>query len=94
MKRYQGLDSIRVVFTSVKSILVKTKYNASVDSVTLTIPAVIFFSSGSSIRPVARISFVMDQQKVFSKINIVNRKNLKYQMIVGRRDLKRFLVEV
>ncbi len=56
--------------------------------------AVIFSSSGSSIRPVARISFVMDQQKVFSKINIVNRKNLKYQMIVGRRDLKRFLVEV
>jgi hypothetical protein len=56
--------------------------------------AVIFSSSGSSIRPVGRISFVMDQQKVFSKVNIVDRKNLKYQMIVGRRDLKRFLVEV
>jgi hypothetical protein len=36
----------------------------------------------------------MDDQMVISRANITDRKDLKYQMIVGRRDLKKFLVEV
>jgi alpha-L-glutamate ligase-like protein len=55
---------------------------------------VIFSASGSSIRPVVKIEFEMDNEKVISKINLVDRKNLKYPMIIGKRDLKKFLVEV
>lgn len=56
--------------------------------------AVVFSSSGSSVRPVVKTSFLMDKRKVFSKMNIVNREDMRYQMIIGRRDLKKFLVEV
>lgn len=56
--------------------------------------AVIFSSSGSSIRPVVRIGFVMDGEEVSAKTNIISRENLKYPMIIGRRDLKKFLIEI
>ncbi len=56
--------------------------------------AVIFSASGSSIRPVVKVRFVMDEEKVISRINITNRKDLKYSMIIGKRDLKRFLIEI
>jgi len=56
--------------------------------------AVIFSSSGKSIRSVVKCSFVMDDEKVISRINITDRSRLRYQMIVGRKDLKNFLVEV
>ena len=56
--------------------------------------AVVFSSSGSTIRPVVKIEFMMDKERVVSKVNIVNRKHLKYPMIIGKKDLKKFLIEV
>ncbi len=56
--------------------------------------AVVFSSSGKSMRPVVKCHFVMDNERVLSRINIVDRSKLKYSMIVGRKDLRKFLVEV
>jgi len=56
--------------------------------------AVVFSSSGTSIRPVVKVRFVMDEERVVSRVNITNRQSLKYQMIIGKKDLKRFLVEI
>jgi len=36
----------------------------------------------------------MDGEMVATKANITKREDLKYPVIVGRRDLKKFLVEV
>ncbi|MDI6778029.1 MAG: sugar-transfer associated ATP-grasp domain-containing protein [Patescibacteria group bacterium] len=60
----------------------------------LTDVAVIFSASGSSIRPVVNLEFILDEKKILSKTNIVERSDLKYPMIIGRRDLKKFLIEV
>jgi hypothetical protein len=56
--------------------------------------AVIFSASGNSIRPVVKLELEMDNEKVASKINLVDRKSLKYPVIIGKRDLKKFLIEV
>ncbi len=56
--------------------------------------AVIFSASGNSIRPVVKTEFEMDRERITSKVNLVDRKNLKYSMIIGKRDLKKFLIEV
>jgi len=56
--------------------------------------AIVFSSHGSSIRPVAKINFIMDNIEVISKINITERENLKHLMIIGKRDLKKFLIDV
>ncbi|MCK4635567.1 MAG: hypothetical protein KAT32_01780 [Candidatus Moranbacteria bacterium] len=56
--------------------------------------AVVFSSSGSSIRPVVKVRFVMDKKVVIARVNIVDRGDLKYGMIVGKRDLSNFLIDI
>jgi len=56
--------------------------------------AVIFSSHGSSIRPVIKAKFIMDNVEVISRMNIVERINLKYPIIIGRRNLNKFLIDV
>ncbi len=56
--------------------------------------AVVFSSSGATIRPVVRVPFIMDGLRVIARVNIVDRSQLKYAAIIGKRNLKRFLVDV
>jgi len=56
--------------------------------------AVIFSASGSSLRPVIKLKFILDNLEIISKVNIVARKELKHPMIIGRRNLSKFLIDV
>jgi len=56
--------------------------------------AVVFASSGSSIRPVVKIKFTMDTRTIIANVNIVDRSNMKYDIIIGKKNLSRFLVDV
>jgi alpha-L-glutamate ligase-like protein len=49
-------------------------------------------ASGHSYRPTTTISFQLAGRKFTSKVTVVNRSHLKYPMIVGRVDLKGFLI--
>ena len=55
---------------------------------------IVYSSSGMTIRPKIKINFIMNNEEVISKINIIERTGLKYPMIIGRKDLKKFLIEV
>lgn len=56
--------------------------------------AFIYSSNGISLRPKVRISFIMDGIEVSSKVSVVDRSNLKYSAIIGRWNLKKFLIDV
>ena len=56
--------------------------------------AVIFSASGSSIRPMVKISFVLDAINIDTKVNIADRKTLNHQMLIGKRNLGKFLIDV
>lgn len=73
-----------------KDILVKYKEKIT----SLEDVAVIFSSSGSSIRPVIKVIFIMDDIEITSKANVTKRENLKHPVIIGKRDLKKFLIDV
>jgi alpha-L-glutamate ligase-like protein len=49
-------------------------------------------ASGQAYRPTTKISFQLAGKKITSQVTIVNRSHLKYPMIVGRIDLKGFLI--
>ncbi len=55
---------------------------------------VIYSSSGVTIRPKIKLKFILDEREIISTINIVERMELKYPMIIGRKDLKKFLIEI
>ncbi len=54
---------------------------------------VVYSSHGVTIRPRIKLMFEISKKKIFSKVSIISREELDYQMIVGRKDLKKFLVE-
>ena len=56
--------------------------------------AIIHSSHGTTLRPMVRISFVLDGFVIPAKASIIDRSHLEYPMIIGKRNLGRFLVDV
>lgn len=50
-------------------------------------------SLGSETRPIIELIFVLKGKKIKTEVFSTNRENLRFDMIIGRRDLKDFLVE-
>ncbi len=48
---------------------------------------------GTEKRPIIEFSFILDKYPVSTQAFVADREELKYDMIIGRRDLKRFLVD-
>lgn len=53
----------------------------------------VYSSSGFSIRPKVLLTYELLGRKIVTNVSLIPRAGLKYQMIVGRKDLKRFLVD-
>lgn len=53
----------------------------------------VFSANGASYRIEIRLNLVVDNLPIISKASISNRKGLKYPVLVGRRDLKKFLID-
>ena len=51
-------------------------------------------SHGTSYRPMIRIEFVMDTVTVPAKVSVIDRSGLEYPVIIGRKSLRKFLVDV
>lgn len=69
-----------------------TKYKKSIPD--LDDVAIVFASSGSSVRPVIKIKFIMDNRTIIAQVNIIDRSDMKYDIIIGKKNLSRFLVDV
>ena len=50
-------------------------------------------SLGAEERPIINLSFILDKRLVAAEVFIADRIEMKYDIIIGRRDLKRFLVD-
>jgi len=48
---------------------------------------------GTGERPIINLSFILDKRLVITEAFIADRGEMKYDIIVGRKDLKRFLVD-
>ena len=77
--------------TSIEKDILK-KYKKTIPD--LVDVSTIFSSSGVTIRPFIKIKFIMDKKTIIATVNITDRNNLNYDMIVGRRNLSQFLVDV
>jgi alpha-L-glutamate ligase-like protein len=77
-----------------KDLKVKERETLFKDVPYLADMAIIHSSHGTSYRPLVRIRIVMDKRTIPALVTIIDREHLKYPMIIGKRNLKRFLVEV
>ncbi len=54
---------------------------------------IIHSAHGTTYRLMVPLTFVLSGVKVKTRVSIVKRKHLQYPMIIGRKDLKKFLVD-
>jgi len=50
-------------------------------------------ATGRERRDIIPLSFIMDEQLIETKAFISHREDMKYDLIIGRRDLKRYLID-
>ena len=55
---------------------------------------VIHSSHGTTYRPIVRIKIIMDNLEIETKVTIIDRSDLKYAIIIGKRNLGKFLIDV
>lgn len=55
---------------------------------------IVYSSHGASIRPKIKVVFILDNIELPTSVNIIERTELKNTMIIGRRNLGKFLIEV
>ena len=56
--------------------------------------AAVYSSSGVSIRPKVKIKLLIDGILIETNVNIIGREELKYDVIVGKTNLRKFLIDV
>lgn len=56
--------------------------------------AIIHSSHGTTYRPMVRIKLNLDGLLISAKASIIERSHLRYPLIIGKRNLKRFLIDV
>ncbi len=92
--RYEEIISNYKNWDELKEMNVKEREGLFKDIPYLADMAIIHSSHGTSYRPLVKIKIVMDKRTIPALVTIIDREHLKYPMIVGKRNLKRFLVEV
>jgi alpha-L-glutamate ligase-like protein len=50
-------------------------------------------SLGEEIRPIVPLTFYLKGEKIETEVFVADRAQMKYEMIIGRRDLKNFIVD-
>jgi len=56
--------------------------------------AIIHSSHGTTYRPMVNIKIIMDDLEIPAKVSIIDRSNLKLPIIIGKRNLGKFLIDV
>jgi alpha-L-glutamate ligase-like protein len=92
--RYEEIISNYKDWDELKEMNVKEREELFKDIPYLADMAIIHSSHGTSYRPLVEIKIVMDKRVIPALVTIIDREHLKYPMIIGKRNLKRFLVEV
>jgi len=54
----------------------------------------VYSSNGVSIRPVIETKIILDRTSLTTKATIVRRKHLRYPVIIGRKSLRSFIIDV
>lgn len=55
--------------------------------------SIVYSSHGTSIRPKIKLLIFLDQIEIATNVNITEREELKRSMIIGRRNLNKFLID-
>lgn len=87
-------EKLNIEYERIKSLSASEK-----DSILKNVPdladtTIVHSSHGTTYRPMIKVEIVIDGKNIPAKVSIIDRSNLEYPMIVGKKNLGRFLIDV
>ncbi len=93
-KTLDAFNAVGKTYEELKNLSKKERWNLYKHIPHLTATVIVHSSHGSTYRPIVKLRFVMDKRPVTARMTVIKRSHLKYPVIIGRRNLARFLVDV
>ncbi|MFA6183924.1 MAG: sugar-transfer associated ATP-grasp domain-containing protein [Parcubacteria group bacterium] len=93
-KTVEAYENLKVNYNDIKDLDRKERWNIFRKVPHIESTVVVHSSHGTTYRPMVKIKIIMDRREIYSKVTIIDRAHLKYPIIVGKRNLGRFLVDV
>jgi len=87
-------EKLNISYDNIKHLSKKERWNLIKDVPYIESRVVIHSSHGTTYRPIVKIKIIMDKRVIYAKVTIIDRTNLNYSIIIGKRNLKRFLIDV
>ncbi|HBI17706.1 MAG TPA: hypothetical protein DDY52_06225 [Candidatus Moranbacteria bacterium] len=93
-KTVEAYEKLNVKYEDIKDLTVKERESIFKGIPYLETTAIVHSSHGTTYRPMVKIKIVMDKRIIYSRATIIDRAHLKYSIIIGSKDLGRFLIDV
>jgi alpha-L-glutamate ligase-like protein len=93
-KTIDAYEKLNIKYEDVKDLSKKERWDIFKDIPHIESTVMVHSSHGTTYRPMVKIKIVMDRRVIYSKVTIIDRTHLKYPIIIGKKNLSRFLVDV
>ncbi|MDX9913780.1 MAG: sugar-transfer associated ATP-grasp domain-containing protein [Candidatus Moranbacteria bacterium] len=93
-KTIEAYENLNIKYEDIKDLDKKERWNIFKDIPHIESTVVVHSSHGTTYRPMVKIKIVIDRRVIYSKVTIINRSHLKYPIIIGKRNLGKFLIDV
>ncbi len=93
-KTIKKWDELNVEYEKIKNITLKEREKMFQHIPDLADTAIVHSSHGTTYRPMIRLNIIIDKRNILAKVTVIDRTHLKYPVIVGKRNLSKFLIDV
>jgi len=93
-KTVEEYDKLNINYQDIKDLSKKERWNIVKNVPHIDSALIVHSSHGTTYRPMVKVNLVMDKRNVPAKVTIIDRAQLKYPIIIGRRNLGKFLIDV
>jgi len=93
-KTVEEYDKLNINYQDIKDLSKKERWNIVKNVPHIDSALIVHSSHGTTYRPMVKVNLVMDKRNVPAKVTIIDRAQLKYSIIIGRRNLGKFLIDV
>jgi len=93
-KTVEEYDKLNINYQDIKDLSNKERWNIVKNVPHIDSALIVHSSHGTTYRPMVKVNLVMDKRNVPAKVTIIDRAQLKYPIIIGRRNLGKFLIDV
>lgn len=87
-------EKLNIIYEEIKNLTPEERKKIFINIPDLADTAIIHSATGTTYRPMVKISILMDKLEIPAKVSLIDRANLMYPAIIGKKNLGKFLIDV